>query len=130
MNVRRLLDVAFAAGAWIAGGLAVVSLAVILYQYVTETQAQVTGLRSVPLGYEQVATLTTSTALTVPADARMAVFTPETQAVRYRDDGTAPTAAVGMPLAVGVTYMYSGNLAAIRFIEQVVGAKLNVSYYR
>jgi hypothetical protein len=34
-----------------------------------------------------------------------------------------------MPLAVGVTLQYDGDLTMIRFIEQVAGAKLNISYY-
>ena len=97
-------------------------------------QAQVTieasGLRAVPLGYQQITVLTASTALTVPAGATMAVFTPQTQAVRYRDDGVAPSATVGMPVAVGVSVTYSGNLNQIRFFEQAASAVLNVSYYR
>ena len=54
---------------------------------------------------------------------------PEGQAVRWRDDNIAPTTTVGMPLAVGVTLQYDGDLTMIRFIEQVSGAKLNISYY-
>jgi hypothetical protein len=34
-----------------------------------------------------------------------------------------------MPLAAGVTLQYDGDLTEIRFIEQVIGAKLNVTYY-
>jgi hypothetical protein len=58
-----------------------------------------------------------------------ALITPETQAVRWRDDGVAPTASVGMPLAAGVTLQYDGNLKNIQFIEQTGSAKLNISYY-
>ena len=46
-----------------------------------------------------------------------------------RDDGTAPTASVGMPLAVGVPLQYDGDLTGIKFIEQAASAKLNISYY-
>ena len=53
----------------------------------------------------------------------------ETQNVRWRDDGTAPTASVGMPLAAGETLNYDGDLNRIRFIQQSSGAVLNVSYY-
>jgi hypothetical protein len=59
----------------------------------------------------------------------MALIVAETQAVRWRDDGTAPTASVGMPLAVGTSLSYDGDLKAVRFIEQTASAKLNVSYY-
>jgi hypothetical protein len=34
-----------------------------------------------------------------------------------------------MPLAVGVTLQYDGDLTQIRFIEQAGGAILNISYY-
>lgn len=82
-----------------------------------------------PVGYQQITTLTTSTALTVPKDARWALIVAEAQAVRWRDDGTAPTSSVGMSLAVNTTLQYTGNLRAIRFIEQTAGAILNVAYY-
>ena len=89
------------------------------------------GLKSttVCLGYEQITSLSASTALTVPVGATMALIVAETQAVRWRDDGTAPTASVGMPLATGTSLSYDGDLKAIRFIQQTASAVLNVSYY-
>jgi hypothetical protein len=81
------------------------------------------------LGYQQITSLSASTALTVPVGANLALIVAETQAVRWRDDGTAPTASVGMPLATGVSLSYDGDLKAIRFIEQSASATLNVSYY-
>ncbi len=82
-----------------------------------------------PLGYEQVTGLSAVKTLTVPDTARAALIVAETQAVRWRDDGTNPTASVGMPLAVDTPYWYTGDLGAIKFIEAVASAKLNVSYY-
>ena len=81
------------------------------------------------LGYQQITSLSASTALTVPVGATMALIVAETQAVRWRDDGTAPTASVGMPLATGTSLSYDGDLKAIRFIQQTASAVLNVSYY-
>lgn len=89
------------------------------------------------LGYQQITTLTSATSLTVPITdvnglscrPSIAIITPETQAVRWRDDGIAPSATVGMPLAVGVTLQYDGDLTKIQFFEQVASAKLNISYY-
>lgn len=89
------------------------------------------------LGYQQITSVSSSTALTVPSKdvnglnckPSIAVIICETQAVRWRDDGVAPTATVGMPLATGTVLQYDGNLTQIRFIEQTAGAKINVAYY-
>lgn len=82
-----------------------------------------------PVGHQQITSLGSATALTVPAGAKRALITPETQAVRWRDDGTDPTGSIGMPLAVAATMDYRGNLAAIKFIEQAASAKINVAYF-
>jgi hypothetical protein len=89
------------------------------------------GLKSttVCLGYQQITSLSTSTALTVPSGATMAVIVPESQSVRWRDDGVAPTSAIGMPLTSPITLSYDGDLTRIRFIEQAASATINVSYY-
>lgn len=89
------------------------------------------GLKSttVCLGYQQITSLSAAAGLTIPTGATMALIIPETQAVRWRDDGTAPTASVGMPVAVGESLNYDGDLSRIRFIEQTASAKLNISYY-
>jgi hypothetical protein len=89
------------------------------------------------MGYQQITSLSSSTGMTVPtngpnglsAKPTLAVIIPEAQAVRWRDDGTAPTASVGMPLAVSQPLHYDGDLTKIRFIEQVSGAKINIAYY-
>jgi hypothetical protein len=89
------------------------------------------GLKAttVCLGYQQITSLSASTALTVPSGSTMAVIVAESQAVRWRDDGTAPTATVGMPMGTYVPLIYDGDLNRIRFIEQTASAKINVSYY-
>jgi hypothetical protein len=82
------------------------------------------------LGYQQITSLTASTALTVPAGTQMALVQAESQAVRWRDDGTDPTATVGMILGAGETLEYdSSQLSVVEFIEVTVGAKLNINYY-
>lgn len=89
------------------------------------------------LGYQQITSLSSSTGLTVPnrdlnglnQKPVIALITPEGQAVRWRDDGIAPTASVGMPLSVGVTLQYDGDLTQIKFIEQTASAKINITYY-
>ena len=89
------------------------------------------GLKSTTtcLGYQQITSLTSSTALTVPAGATLALIVPETQSVRWRDDGIAPTASVGMLVPAKSSMSYDGDLKAIRFIAATSGAILNVSYY-
>lgn len=80
-------------------------------------------------GYQQITTLSSAQPLDVPSQAVLAIIRPEEQKVRWRDDGVAPTASVGMPLLAGETFVHNGNLDALRFIEEATGAKLNVSYY-
>lgn len=89
------------------------------------------------MGYQQITSVSASTALTVPSrdanglnqDPTIAVIIAHTQGVRWRDDGVAPTASVGMPLPVDTAFVYDGDLNKIRFIEQAASAELNVSYY-
>lgn len=83
------------------------------------------------LGYQQITSLAAAANLpTIPSTADCCVIVAETQAVRFRDDGTNPTAAIGIPLAVGVEFFYIGPLANIKFIEQTASAKLNIAYYK
>lgn len=82
-----------------------------------------------PLGYEQITSLSGAASLTVPAGAKWVRIVCHTQAVRWRDDGTAPTATVGMPLPVDTIFDYGGDLNAIQFIQQTASAELNVTYY-
>jgi hypothetical protein len=96
------------------------------------------GLKGVTvcIGYQQITSLSSSAALTVPAVDKngnkiqpvLALIQAEGNDVRWRDDGTAPTSTVGMLLLDGETLAYDGNLVGIRFI-QAASAKLNVSYY-
>jgi hypothetical protein len=88
-----------------------------------------------PIAYEQLTGLGTAkgpTAATVgtgPLKGTVAVFVAETQLVRWRDDGTDPTANVGMTLEPGIAMEYRGELNKIKFIETAASAKVNCSYY-
>lgn len=92
---------------------------------------------TVCFGYQQITSLSSASGLTVPPRTPnglnekpvFALIVAEGAPVRWRDDDTAPTASVGMPLAVGVPLQYDGDLNKIRFIEQSASAKLNISYY-
>lgn len=83
------------------------------------------------LGYQQITVLSAAIGFTLPAGGcAMALVIPETQAVRWRDDGTDPTATVGMPLAVAQPIFFTAaQLSRVKFIEQTGSAKLNITYY-
>src|SRR5882672_6430716 len=71
-------------------------------------QAQ-TVMTFVPLGYCQLTSLAAATKLSacsggIPAGATSALISVEGAAIRYRDDGTAPTTTVGMPIAIGQAF--------------------------
>lgn len=83
------------------------------------------------LGYQQVTSLGSATGLpSIPTKAVIAVVTVETAGVRWRDDGTAPTATVGMPIAAnGSVSFLETPLSAIQFIAQTGSPVLDVAYY-
>jgi hypothetical protein len=93
----------------------------------------------VPLGYAQYTSLTSaislstvpSSGVTKPAGATAALIQVSGAGVRYRDDGTPPTAAIGMPIGAGGSpLLYVGALAAIQFIQTAAGAVLDILYYQ
>lgn len=98
-----------------------------------------TNFSDKPLGYAQVAAGGADTAIALtsvfaggvpPAGTARLVFKPAAQAIRFRDDGVAPTAAIGYPVAVGVEYSYNGRgMANLQVIAQVAGAVIDVLAY-
>ena len=66
----------------------------------------------------------------IPNGTTHILITCAAQAIRWRDDGTAPTTAVGYPLAVGTELVYAGSgLAQLRLIAQSAGAVVNMAAY-
>jgi hypothetical protein len=93
--------------------------------------------RLAPLGYGQVTSLSAAAHLPsvgspsqVPPAADTAFIVAQTQNVRWRDDGVAPTATIGQLLVAGTPLVYTGDLATIQFIEVTASAALNVGYYK
>ena len=85
---------------------------------------------SAPVGaYQQQSVTTAANLASIPSGATYAVLSVEGNAIRWRDDGTDPTATVGMPVAVGQTVNYDGSLSKLRMIAQTGTATVNVSYY-
>lgn len=79
-------------------------------------------------GREQITSLSSSTALTVPAGARWAIIQARTQAVWIRLDAAAATTA-GFQLAAGQPMEITTPLADVRVIEAAASAVLDVLYF-
>jgi hypothetical protein len=86
--------------------------------------------RVIPFGYQQINDLSTPQSLRVPSGAQYALIQAANQAVRWLDTGSDPTDSIGMRLSSGRDMWYTGDLGALRFIEETAGAELNVAYYR
>lgn len=115
----------------------IIALAVACLFLTTPARSQVTmpGLPIVPLGYCQLTSIDTAALIStcsggIPTGATLAWIEVEAQAVRFRDDGVAPSATVGFPVAVAGTFLYGGTLIALRVISQTSGAKINILFYR
>jgi len=86
-----------------------------------------------PAGYEQKTVSTAAVALaSVPDRSNFAIITVAGGAVRFRDDGVDPTAALGHPLEVGDRLHYDLNRAdALKFIRRdSTDATLDVTYWK
>jgi hypothetical protein len=84
-----------------------------------------------PLGCQQITNLGSATGFaSVPSGATLAVITVEGASVRYRDDGTSPTASVGLLLPIGGPWPYSGSLSAVQFIQTTTSAAIDVAFYK
>jgi hypothetical protein len=82
-------------------------------------------------GSQEALGVVTATTLTVPAGATIATITIEGNSVRYRCDGTAPTASTGSLLAVGTAgfVLVVNPLSACQFIQTAATATLDVEYW-
>lgn len=71
-----------------------------------------------------------NTTLAVPAGATLAEICVEGANVRYRDDGSAASASLGIPISAGSCFPYSGPLASLSFAAQSGSPTIDVSYYK
>lgn len=90
------------------------------------------NLRLIPLGYVQIAALAGGSALPASPSgtATLIAMTCEGTAVRWRDDGTAPTSTSGFPLAAGDTLVYAGLLSALQIAPYAGTPQVDILYYR
>lgn len=91
------------------------------------------------LGYCQVTSLTTAVALTtaacstgsVPNGAKSIEVCVSTAAIRYTSTGTpTPTATIGIPVAAGTCFPFTGPIYSITFIRQAAGAILDIEFFQ
>lgn len=88
-----------------------------------------------PIGFGTVTVSTSAIGLpSIPTSgqrATKALITIETNPVRWRDDGTNPTAGAGQPIAAAGVLEYEGVMEAFKVIRSGASdATLNVTYYR
>lgn len=76
------------------------------------------------------ASIAAASHLSPPKGATLMQIAVSSAGIRYRDDGVAPTAAIGYPIASGATFTYSGPLSAIQMIAQTGSPVLDVLYYK
>ena len=87
-----------------------------------------------PLGYCQL-TASSAAALVstctggIPATSQWATICVETANIRWRDDGTAPTTSVGMPVSSGQCFYYNSKFSALSVIAQSGSPVLDISFY-
>lgn len=83
------------------------------------------------LGHQQITSLSSAVGFTsIPDGTELVIVQAETQNVRFRDDGTNPTASVGIILVANTVYEFSmAQFARVKFIEVTASAKLNCAFY-
>jgi len=83
----------------------------------------------IPAGYFKDASITSSTALTIPTNARRAIIQAVVDDLYWTDDGTTPVdTTTGMLLAAGESFFYVGKLEDFRCISDA--GEVRVSFYK
>jgi hypothetical protein len=76
-------------------------------------------------------TVTATTTFVVPPGTNLALLVAESGAVRWRDDGVAPTPTAGMLMEpTQPPFEYSGDINAISFIAVSASATVDASLYK
>ena len=93
-------------------------------------------------GFEQVSVTTSASTLAalltgtaIPAETRHAVFYPETNDVRWRADGTDPTASVGIVMEKDTLHVFDNQRTIFDHMKLISGnassaAVLNVHFFK
>jgi hypothetical protein len=84
------------------------------------------------LGYQQITALSSAVAPTIPAGTRKILAQAEVQHVRWRNDGTSPTADIGMLILTTAgqptEFIIDNGFDDLKFIEDAASARLNLTY--
>lgn len=92
----------------------------------------VAPLQDTPISFEQITINTAVGLTTIPSNANKAVITVQTAGIRYKNDGTNPTATVGHDMRIGSVIFLNGRNAVLNFKAIKSGStnsKINVDYY-
>jgi hypothetical protein len=60
----------------------------------------------------------------------LAEFCTESVALRYRDDGVAPSSTVGMPINASTCFQYAGPFSTMQLIQQASSGILDLTFYK
>lgn len=83
------------------------------------------------ISHRQITDLSSAVGLQpVPSGTSEVWIQPESQTVRFRSDGSEPTASSGFRLLANNIMTLDRDFERIRFIQEAASAKLNVTYFR
>lgn len=85
-----------------------------------------------PAGYEQQAVSTVAAITSIPSVANKAFVQPDNGDIRWRDDGTAPTATVGnyLPQLSTLTIESVKSLANFQMVAVTGTVNVNINFYQ
>ena len=99
------------------------------YCQLTSTQLSSAILLSAALASAGCSPIPTCGANEIPCPI-MAELCSEGVALRYRDDGVAPTSSVGMPINTSTCFQYAGPFAALQLIQAASSGILDLTFYK
>lgn len=91
------------------------------------------GQRCVPYGYQQLGSgvMTAAQSIAAVGAANAILISAESQNIRIRDDGTAPTSSSGFLITTtSGPFEYTGPITSIQIIGAAAGAVANLLFYR
>lgn len=141
--MKRLISFSFlcllVAGQAFAASPTVNQTAAIVDPYTPSQQAGVSkgggldqvGTAATSTGYQQLTSLSSAAGVSVPAGSTYCIAIAEGGSVRYRGDGSAPTATIGVPMAVGQPFSFRLlSFTSLQFIQVSATASVDFDCYK